>query len=436
MSAGQGLPGVLAAGLAARQSRALFSWEAGGLSLAPLTGQAPTFARATVGGAVRDAAGLLRQPIHSAECWDMVDLDGDGIPETPGLIIDPQSTNLCLQSENFGTTWAPSGSPTRTAAALRCGALVLDLLGDDSAAALEAYLQTVGFTGNAVKAVSLFIAQGSSASTLFQLRDTTAAANRLFAVVTWNADGSPAVAMTTGTHLFTDLWAILPNGKRVYRLGFQTTSVIAANTNSMQVYPATVAGEVGPTGDVYVGGVQCENQEYPTTYVKTTTATVTRNLDALSYPFAPLPQALTLYVRFVERTADNVNVRRLLQIGTTSPRLTLVKATGLSPGTYTFTHTNSSGVSSSAAPSGVVVGSVVELAAQLYGDGSVQLHARRDGGAITSAARSATLALASAWDAALLTVGNASPATGMGATLLDAKVAAGIRTLDQMAQLL
>lgn len=438
MSAGTGLPGSATARGRSLRSRGLWVWEAGDLSLTPRTGQVPTFARATVGGAVRDAKGLLRSPNHSAECWDMVDLDGDGIPETPGLVIDPQSTNLCLQSENFGTTWTLFGTPTRTAAALRCGALVLDLLGDDSAAALEAYLQTITFTGDAVKAISLFVVQGTSGSSLFALRDTTAAADRLRAALAWNTDGSPSVAMTTGTHLGSELWALLPNGKRVYRLLFQTTAVTAANTHRLECYPATVSGEVGPTGTLYVGGVQCENAEFPSGYVTTTTAAVTRNVDALKYPFLPLPGGpLTLYARFLERMpGDTAVTRRLLEVGVTDPRLILNKATSVS-GSYQIQHRTTLGnVSSTAATGTAAIGDLVEVLGVLNGDGSVQATARRNGGTPVVGTASAALAQAAAWSNAEVHLGSENGGAPAGATFFAAKIAAGVRTLDQMAQLL
>src|SRR5690349_13582031 len=76
------------------------------------------------------------------------------------------STNLCLQSENFGTTWAAIGTPTRTAAATTAIGVSLDLIGDDDAAGLEGYSQTITFTSDAVKAVSVFVKQGSSTSSV------------------------------------------------------------------------------------------------------------------------------------------------------------------------------------------------------------------------------------------------------------------------------
>jgi hypothetical protein len=112
----------------------------------------------------------------------------------------------------------------------------LDLLGDDSATVLEGYSQTITFTGNALKAVSLVLAAGTSTSTVVRLRDTTAGTNRLLATITWAA-GVPTVTMTTGEKAGEPV-ALASGG---YRVGFQTTSVTAANTHLLQIYPATTA---------------------------------------------------------------------------------------------------------------------------------------------------------------------------------------------------
>lgn len=194
-----------------------------------------------------------------------------------GLLIEPSSVNLVLQSENFGTTWAAVQTPTRTAAAFSIGILDLDLLGDDSATLLEGYQQTVTFTGNAVKAVSLFMKKGTSTSSFVQLRDSTAVADRLVAIITFNSAGVPSVTMSVGTHLGTDSY-----GEGVYRFRFRSTSVTAANSHLLAVYAAgDIAASVSLFGDVYVGGVQAENAEICTSYIPTTTGTVTRNNDVV-----------------------------------------------------------------------------------------------------------------------------------------------------------
>lgn len=191
-----------------------------------------------------------------------------------GLNPYDNCTNVCLQSEDFGTTWVAVGTPTRSAAAKRCGDVVLDLIGDDDGAVLERYQQTIAFTGNAVKAISVFVAQGTSTSSVVQLTDTTALTQRLTAAITWAA-GAPVVAMTAGTLEGTDTL-----GDGVFRLRFTTTAVTAANNNDLRISPATdAAGNVVPTGNAYFGGVQVENAGRCAPYIKTTTASVAVNAD-------------------------------------------------------------------------------------------------------------------------------------------------------------
>ena len=176
-----------------------------------------------------------------------------------------RSTNLVLQSENFGTTWAAVGTPTRTPAAHTLSGVTLDLIGDDSGASAEYYSQTVTFTGNAAKAMSVFAKAGviqAASGALFQLVDVTAAAFRLDAVLAWTAGGVPSVGMGTGTYLGYE-----QRVDGVYRLLFQTTAVTAANTNSVRVGGA---GSSTEQGNIYAGGVQAENALAPTPYLATT----------------------------------------------------------------------------------------------------------------------------------------------------------------------
>lgn len=254
------------------------------------SGQTLSLTRAT-GRTVLDATGRVASLAHSQMPWSMAYNSTESVWE-PVLDVGNTTTNLCLQSENFGTTWAAVGTPTRTAAAATCGDLSLDLIGDDASGTLEGYTQTVGFSGNAVKAVSLFLKAGTSTSTVVRVRDTTASANRLLATIAW-ASGVPTVTMTTGTCYNTVACA---NG--AYRLLFQTTTATAANTNKLEVYPATTSAlATTNTGTVYAGGAQCENAFWCHAYAKTTTATVTVNQDQPTTGVNWAPQDFTLYAR-------------------------------------------------------------------------------------------------------------------------------------------
>jgi hypothetical protein len=197
-----------------------------------------------------------------------------------GLLIEELSTNKVLQSQNFGATWTMQGIPTRTAAALTFGSLVLDLIGDDDAGGvtIEGFLQTVTFSANLTRAVSIFMKAGSSGASQIAIRDTTAGADRLRATITWGAGGVPSVAAATGTHQGTDDY-----GAGLYRFRFLTTNVTSGNTNQLQVYPATdSSGSTSLIGDVYAGGVQAEDFSLSSSYIPTTTATVQRDADDIS----------------------------------------------------------------------------------------------------------------------------------------------------------
>lgn len=195
-----------------------------------------------------------------------------------GTLVETASTNLVLQSSNFGATWAAVGTPTRSAAAKYCGSIALDLIGDDDGAALEGYSQTITFTGNAVKSVSFLIAQGTSTSTVVALVDTTATANRVLGVVTWSG-GVPTYTPTTGTQER----APEAKGNGVWRIFVASSAVTAANTNSLRFYPASDAAlSTAATGTVYIGGVQAENALVASSHIPTTTGTVTRNADRIA----------------------------------------------------------------------------------------------------------------------------------------------------------
>ncbi len=252
---------------------------AGVVKTSEMTGTTPTFTRATTGWTI------LSNGLYGAVA--------SGSPRsyyTPaglylGYLAEGARTNLVLQSENFGTTWTAVGSPTRVAGSTTLGTVSLDTIGDDSAAALEGYTQVVTFTGDAVKAVSIFVKQGTSTSSIIRVRDTVGAADRLLAAVTWSGT-VPVVTMTTGTDLTGTPQQHASTG--IYRLSFATTSVTAANTNQIEVYPATDAAlAVTGVGTVITGGVMAEDATFSSTYIPTTTATVTRNADVLTYPLNP-----------------------------------------------------------------------------------------------------------------------------------------------------
>ena len=193
------------------------------------------------------------------------------------LLVEEQRTNLITYSQDFSNAaWSKTGTPTvETAATL--GDLSLDLLGDDNAAELEYFWRAVTYTGDGQKALSFYVKQGTATSSVFRMYDASASATRAFGVITW--DGSaPVVTMTTGT---AEIEAMTGG---VYRVKVVSSAITAANTNSIEIFPATNAAlSATLTGTVYSGGVQPENATASSSYIKTTTAAVTRTADSATF---------------------------------------------------------------------------------------------------------------------------------------------------------
>jgi len=175
--------------------------------------------------------------------------------------------------------------------------------------------------------------------------------------------------------------------------------------------------------------------KYATSYMPTNGATVTRNVDNLQWAFSARPQAMTVYLRFVELTkgpawsADLV----LFQIGATDnsdPKFRIYRVG--SAATYRAQHDNGATAVQSSVTLSQSFGDVVELVAQIAATGIVTLIGTKNGGAATTAAASSAAVLFPAWSGAVMMVGNrAGLATGA-AAFTHVAVMRGVQTLAAM----
>lgn len=337
-------------------------------------------------------------------------------------------TNLITYSSALGS-WTNAGSFTITADAVDLGALKLAKLLDPGGG--NELTLTLTFTGNAQKVVVVHVKEGDATAPYIRLEDTTASANRLLTELSWSG-GVPSATMTVGTELISP--ALVRDG--VYRLVFLTTSVTAANGHKIVLVGA---GPIEPGTYTYYGGVQSENNTYPSSLIVTSGSTVTRAADALTIPWYQTPEAMTVYAKFVERAEPTWVLvggldPRIMQIGAagdTNPRLVIYKDVGTDDYICEM-HTTAGGVGSTI-DLGPVYGRVIELCGTLSATGVVTLHGAKDGVAGTSGAASSALTLASAWSDALLSLANIG-ATGYGdIALRSLKIARGVYSLDEMA---
>ncbi len=215
-----------------------------------------------------DSSGVLQTAASGVARFDHNPTTGESL----GLLVEEQRTNLVLQSEDFGTTWGQSTSPslsTNTHIAPD-GALTADTIG--SSAAISFFSQNITFTGDGDKSYSIFLKAGTSDRTAVRVRDTVAGVDRGSAFIVWTA-GVPSVTVTNGS-----LQAAQSVGNGWYRIQITVSSVVAANTNQMRILPDSLNG----TGNVIAWGVQAENGAFPTSYIPTVASQATRNADVAS----------------------------------------------------------------------------------------------------------------------------------------------------------
>lgn len=343
-------------------------------------------------------------------------------------------TNACLQSENFGTTWSTLGSPTRTAAAHTSTGISLDLLGDDAAGAVEGYSQTITFTGDGSKTISIFFKAGTSTGISLQLiADGTFGRAGVDIAI---SGGVPTLSNIGGFFTAATLYTPqLISADGVYRLSFTASGVVASQTNVLWVY-LTDPDTVALTGDVYLGGVQAENALTPGAYVKTTTVAASRVADLLYFPFLPVPQEMTVYVRHYDRGALLVGTgMRLITFGLAGSNDALYLTASAAAGNWRASHkTAAGGTVNSTAAATPTFNDAVELRMVLASTGAVTLGQSINAGTEAVAAASSANALAAAWNETRLYINGESGAAGR-AAFTHVAVAYGTKTMAEMREL-
>jgi hypothetical protein len=160
----------------------------------------------------------------------------------------------------------------------------------------------------------VFIKAGTSASVTILLRNNTTATNIAEANFSTSTGASSAVvagAAIEGVDIGNGWWrvAIVSSG-----------GVTAGNSLAFYVYPGTSSG----TGSSYAWGAQLEAGSYPTSYIPTTSGTVSSGADLLTTTLsaahaAALSVAGTMVARFSFLGADNtadVNSRVAVSVDT------------------------------------------------------------------------------------------------------------------------
>lgn len=347
------------------------------------------------------------------------------------LLLEPQRTNLCIRSEEFDTWSVIGSSSVTTTHSAPDGATTADLITCTAAGPASAgRSRDVTFTGDGEKCVSVFLKVGNGSVSTIALFDTTASTMRHQVRVTWTS-GVPSLSTIAGSGT---LYPVEPIADGWYRISFSAASVIAANTNNVRIYVNNVGSAV--TGDsVYAWGAQAEDAIVPSSYISTTSTTVTRQADSLYFDVPALnpPREMTVYVRGVEMGHRLEPSSYILQVSQTNnnPRLNLNRTTGTAQAQWQSV--NTAGVFSTVgATANTSVFDLTEYRGVLAANGALTLGTTLNGGTEANASTAGT-ALESAWAGTRLSVGSSTAGANSGLFgFTHVCVATGVQTRDTM----
>lgn len=287
-------------------------------------------------------------------------------------LVEAARNQLVPDPENFGN-WTAVGPPVLTAGqADPFGGTAAYLINDNSAVASEYIVETVTFTGDATKALAIFVKAGTAAINTIDLFDATAIVKRIQLTITWTA-GVPAPAITGGGGSVTaENW-----GGGWYRLLITANSVVAANTNQIRMFPAQDAG-AGPTGTTYFFGVNAWNQLYPASYQGPSLAA--RSGDVFYRTFSYIQQPLFIHRKWVSRGTPKTFQARSA-IGNAAHGGSRVHIISGDTGQYYFESYNAAnvGLATTSTPNDAY-GDIWEFLGMLNSDGSVAARYIRNGG--------------------------------------------------------
>jgi hypothetical protein len=203
---------------------------------------------------------------------------GTVVTEAPGTAIPPatllgylsegQRTNVCLQSQALTTTpWAPTNVAGTALPTLTANSVVAP---DGTLTATKMVMPAVLAGGGSLVYQTLT----PGATNIFSMwaRGNVGGERIYFSCLTGATYFSAVCNLTTQWQRFQ---CVVASGATLYYM-------IGADCRDAAQLPT-------PAQTVYLWGVQVEVGAFPSSYLPTTTAAVTRNADALSYPVAVVP---------------------------------------------------------------------------------------------------------------------------------------------------
>ncbi|WP_119776314.1 phage head spike fiber domain-containing protein [Oleomonas cavernae] len=203
--------------------------------------------------------------------------------ERRGLQIEGSRTNLALRSEEIdNAAWIKSAaSVTANAVAGPFGTVTADKLVEAASSVRHYAAQSIAYTTGQDYCWGARLLKGERTRARIRLPSSQFAANCFVDV-----DLSTGAVTATGGGAVRG--GILPavNGF-FYAYVVGTATATASGNAEVEMLDALGASAYAGDGTsgLYLGGAQCEIGAYPSSYIPTTAATVTRAVDTVSFPF-------------------------------------------------------------------------------------------------------------------------------------------------------
>lgn len=388
-----------------------------------ITGE--TFTRSTTGTYINSVGNIATAAINAKR-------DSHYLNSNRTLLLEGGRTNSFTRSEEIdNAAWTKTRSTvTANATTAPDGAATADKLVEDVSVTTDHYLQRnlPAMSDNTSQSLSLLAkAAGRTWVRVRTVNKTGTVANTFVNLTTG------AIGTTDANHVNKRITAL---NNAWFRIELTFGSGAGATTPSTEITLATGDGVVAYTGDgaqgAYIWGLQIEiDSPCCSSYIPTVGATVARTADSYQAPFAIPPQEMTLYVKLYEGGTSVTAGARVLEISSAadaSPRFFAYAPSGF----YAAFHGNAVTVASalSTAPS---MGDVVELAARLFDDGSVDIAQSINSGAQSSSTQSASTPRATAWSGQLAWFNSAGTTGSNGFEAIQSmKLVAGTRSLAEM----
>jgi hypothetical protein len=192
----------------------------------------------------------------------------DGMPGCPALLVEPSGTNIILRSEQFDNSyWTKSnGIATPTT----------ETTAPDGSFTAETYVASSGVSTTPIVRIITLLANTTYTLSLFvKRRDYNTATIRIYTVETGFAICS--FNLSTGT---ASGGSIFNFGNGWYRVSVTLTTAATVTTSQVQLIRDAQISD-GVAG-IYIWGAQLETSSVATSYIPTTTGTVTRDADVIS----------------------------------------------------------------------------------------------------------------------------------------------------------